>query len=87
MKYQIGEDFFHHLNKNQYQKKVSDMKYLTMLENKQEQGLEFSIDDLTFLYHTNQFSWEVDPRIREIIQKRNQKQDLAHIFKISEKEI
>ena len=77
-------------DKEKYQKKVSDMKYLTLLEKKQEQGLEFSIDDLTFLYEINNqiegFGWRTDPRIMEIKQKRNQKKDLTNIFKVSEKE-
>lgn len=78
-------------DKENYQKKVSDMKYLTTLERKQEQGLEFSNDDLTFLYEFNNkiegFGWGRDPRIIEILQKRNFKKDLVNIFKISEKEI
>ena len=78
-------------NKEQYQKKVSDMKYLTILEKKQEQNLEFSIEDLIFLYEIKNkiegFGWKTDPRIREILQKRNPKKDLADIFKVSEKEI
>ena len=78
-------------DKEEYQKKVSDMKYLTMLEQKQEEGLEFSFDDLIFLYQINNkiegFGWESDPRIMEIIQKRNAKKDLSIIFKISENEI
>ena len=78
-------------DKEQYQKKVSDMKYLTILEKKQQQNLEFSIEDLTFLYEIKNkiegFGWETDPRIREILQKRNPKKDLANIFKVSEKEI
>ncbi len=78
-------------DKENYQKKVSDMKHLTILEKKQEQGLEFSIDDLTFLYEIKNkiegFGWKTDPRIREILQKRNPKKDIADIFKVSEKEI
>ena len=78
-------------DKKDYQKKVKDMKYLTILEKKQEQGLEFSIDDLTFLYEINNkiegFGWETDPRIREIIEKRNPKKDLSNIFNVSEEEI
>ena len=78
-------------DKEEYQKKVSDMKYLTMLEQKQEEGLEFSFDDLTFLYQINNkidgFGWESDPRIMEIIQKRNQKKDLSFILKVPENEI
>ena len=78
-------------DKEEYQKKVSDMKYLTMLEQKQEEGLEFSFDDLIFLYQINNkiegFGWEADPRIMEIIQKRNQKKDLSFILKVPENEI
>ncbi len=77
-------------DKEKYQKKVNDMKYLTLLEKKQAQGLGFSIDDLIFLYEFNNqiegFGWKKDPRITEIIQKRNQRKDLANIFKVSEKE-
>ena len=78
-------------DKKYYQKKVKDMKYLTILEKKQEEGLEFSFDDLIFLYQINDkidgFGWEADPRIMEIIQKRNAKKDLSIIFKIPENEI
>lgn len=78
-------------DKKEYQKKVKDMKYLTILEKKQEEGLEFSFDDLTFLYQINNkidgFGWESDPRIVEIIQKRNAKKDLSNILKIPENEI
>ncbi len=78
-------------DKETYQKKVSDMKYLTMLEQKQEQGIEFSLEELKFLYEINSkiegFGWEKDSRIMEIIQSRNQKKDLSNIFKIPEKEI
>ena len=78
-------------DKEEYQKKVSDMKYLTILEKKQEEGLEFSFDDLIFLYQINDkidgFGWEADPRIMEIIQKRNAKKDLSIILKIPENEI
>ena len=78
-------------DKEKYQKKVSDMKYLTILEKKQDQNLEFSIEDLTFLYEVKNkiegFGWETDPRIKEILQKRNPKKDLANIFKVPEKEI
>ena len=73
-------------DKKYYQKKVKDMKYLTILEKKQEEGLEFSFDDLIFLYQINDkidgFGWESDPRIMEIIQKRNAKKDLSIILKI-----
>ncbi len=78
-------------DKKDYQKKVSDMKYLTILEKKQEEGLEFSFDDLIFLYRINDkidgFGWESDPRIMEIIQKRNAKKDLSFILKVPENEI
>ena len=67
------------------------MKYLTILEKKQEEGLDFSFDDLIFLYQINNkidgFGWESDPRIMEIIQKRNAKKDLSIILKIPENEI
>ena len=78
-------------DKKDYQKKVKDMKYLTILEKKQEEGLEFSFDDLIFLYQINDkidgFGWESDPRIMEIRKKRNAKKDLSIIFKIPENEI
>ncbi|MDD5827315.1 MAG: hypothetical protein PUD25_06065, partial [Bacilli bacterium] len=78
-------------DKKYYQKKVKDMKYLTILEKKQEEGLEFSFDDLIFLYQINDkidgFGWESDPRIMEIIQKRNAKKDLSFILKVPENEI
>ena len=75
-------------DKEQYQKKVRDMKLLTLLERKQEQNLEFTEAELRFLYEIGDtikgFGWKKDPRIEKIKEKRNLKKDLAIIFKVSE---
>ena len=63
-----------------YLKKNSDMLKLSQIEKKIEKNLDLSKEELQFLYEINGpiqgFGQEKDPRIIEIIQKRNLKADL-----------
>ena len=78
-------------DKEKYQKKVNDMKFLTLLEKKREQGIELSLEELKFLYEIDSkiegFGWEKDPRIQEIRARGPQRKDLSQLFKVSENEI
>jgi len=69
---------------DQYEKKVSDMKMLTEIEKKTQKVQPLTKDELLFLYEVNGtiegFGYEKDPRINEIREKRNIKEDLPIIF-------
>ncbi len=71
-------------DKEAYLKKVHDMKLLTEIDRKVQQGVELSKEELRFLYEIDSpiegFGWEKDPRICEIISKRNVKKDGALVF-------
>ena len=78
-------------DKDKYYKKVNDMKLLTNIYNKQEQGMELTKEELRFLYEIDSkiegFGWEEDPRIKEIKKQRDVKKDLALIYNCKENEI
>ena len=78
-------------NHEQYNKKVRDMKLLTEIDHKQERGKELTKEELEFLYEIDEkiegFGYQKDPRIKEIIEKRNKRKDLAYIFECKENEI
>jgi len=67
-----------------YQKKSADMKYLTEIEHKTEKNILLTKEDLLFLYEVNSsiegFGYKKDPRIAEIREKRNLKEDLPILF-------
>ena len=75
-----------------YKKRSSDMKKLTeinkKLENKEE---ELNKEDLSFLYEIDNniqgFGYKKDPRIEEILDKRDIKEDLSFITGISKEKI
>lgn len=75
-------------DKDKYQKKVTDMNMLTILEKKQKENIEFTKEELRFLYEIDNkikgFGWEEDPRIAEIKLLRNSKKDIAIIYELSE---
>lgn len=75
-------------DKDKYQKKVTDMNMLTILEKKQKENIEFTKEELRFLYEIDNkikgFGWEEDPRIAEIKLLRNSKKDIAIIYEVSE---
>lgn len=67
-----------------YKKKLGMMKRMTLLDEKQQNGEEFTNEDLRFLYEIDGgiagFGYEKDPRIEEFKQNRNIKNDLLAIF-------
>ena len=78
-------------DKDKYKKKVHDMKFLTLIEEKQKNNLELSLDDLKFLYEADSkiegFGYQDDPRIEEIISKRDKRKDIALVYGINEDEV
>jgi hypothetical protein len=74
-----------------YHKKSSDMKMLTALDQKYEQGQIFTKDDLVFLYEINSsiegFGYEKDPRVVELRKDRNTEKDMLVIFECTKDEI
>ena len=64
-------------DREKYYKKEHDMKLLTLIDKKVNKNIELSLDELKFLYEMDNeiegFGYEKDPRIQEIINKRNQK--------------
>jgi hypothetical protein len=74
-----------------YKKKSADMKRLTQLVEKTKEGNDLNIEELKFLYEIDSkikgFGYEKDPRIEEIIEKRDKKEDLAKILKCPKEQI
>jgi len=74
-----------------YQKKVEDMKRLTEIDNKSKSGQELNKDDLRFLYEIDSeikgFGYEKDPRIQEILQERDIKEDMSIAIDCKKEEI
>ncbi len=66
-----------------YQKKSHDMKLLTQIEEKTNNNEELTEEEIIFLYEIKSniegFGWGKDPRIKEIISKRNVKDDFRRI--------
>ena len=78
-------------DKDKYKKKVNDMKRLTEIDQKAKKGEKLTKEELIFLYEINGkikgFGYTEDPRIKEIIEKRNIKSDLSFIYSIGENNI
>lgn len=74
-----------------YAKKNEHMRLLTLIDKKHRDKQELSAEDLRFLYEVDEpisgFGYQQDPRIAEIKELRNVKQDLATVFKVKESEI
>jgi len=74
-----------------YEKKVADMKELTIINKKTKAGEELTKDELIFLYEINGkiqgFGYQNDPRIAEIRATRNPKEDAPIVFECSHEEI
>ena len=74
-----------------YRKKSGDMKQLTAIEKKVNQGQELDRDELVFLYQINSkiegFGYEDDPRIKEIILTRKYKEDAPIVLECEPEEI
>lgn len=69
-----------------YKKKTADMELLTAIDKKQNLGRELTKEELVFLYEIDSridgFGYQKDPRIEEIIEKRNVKTDLVLMMAI-----
>ncbi len=70
-----------------YKKKAQQMKRLTLLEERESNNNdneELSLEDLKFLYEVDGkiegFGYDRDPRINEIIDKRNKVEDMKLLF-------
>ena len=78
-------------DRDKYLKKKHDMKLLTLIDKKVNNNIELILSELKFLYEINSkiegFGYERDPRIDEIINKRNIKQDYALIFDVKGEEV
>ena len=74
-----------------FDKKSEDMKHVTLLTKKQEKGESMTREDLTFLYEIDSqiegFGYEKDPRIKELRNQRNPKEDMQVIFDCTKAEI
>ena len=78
-------------DRDKYLKKEYDMKLLTLIDKKVNNNIELTLSELKFLYEINSkiegFGYERDPRIDEIKNKRNIKQDYALIFDVKGEEV
>ena len=78
-------------DKEEYYKKVNDMRRLTLIYNKHNNNIELTIQELKFLYEIEEkikgFGYESDPRIRKILYTRDIKKDLSSVFQCDEKQI
>ncbi len=76
---------------DKYRKKSADMKHLTEIDNKQKSNQLLSREDLTFLYEIDTtiegFGYDRDPRIEEIRQTRNSKEDMLIILDCTQYQI
>jgi hypothetical protein len=74
-----------------YEQKSADMKRLTQLEEKNNSHEELTKDDLLFLYEIkapiNGFGYRKDPRIKEIIETRNLREDAPLVLDCQPQEI
>lgn len=74
-----------------YKKKVSDMRFLTEIENKTRLGQDLTPQDLVFLYEVNApidgFGYEKDSRIAELRSQRNPQEDILVVFECEESQI
>ncbi len=91
----IGEVVLEKLEKfpdgRNYEKKVTDMKLLTEIDNKVKSKQELNKDDLTFLYEIDSkiqgFGYQEDPRIKEIREQRNPEEDALIVLECQADEI
>ena len=78
-------------DKDIWKKKLSDVKRLTMIYNKNKDNQELTKEDLRFLYEIDgpmvHLGFHKDNRIEEIISTRDIRKDLSHIFDCKESEI
>lgn len=76
---------------DKYKEKNADMKYLTQIDNKQKLEQELSKEELRFLYEIDKkilgFGYDRDPRIKENLEQRNIKKDIAFVLDCQENQI
>lgn len=74
-----------------YEKKSEDMKKLTEVEKKTKAGQELTKKELIFLYEIDSaiegFGYQRDPRIKEIRDQRNAKDDMLIVFECSSEQV
>ncbi len=74
-----------------YDKRDADMKLLTEIERKMKESKGLSREELVFLYEIDGviegFGYEKDPRIEELLSKRNHKEDAPIVFECRPEEI
>lgn len=75
----------------EYEKKSTDMKHLTEVETKTQKGEKLSKEDIRFLYEIDEkiqgFGFEEDPRILELIDGRDVKEDISFALGYSKDEV
>ena len=78
-------------DREEYKKKVNDMEMMTYIYTKHNNNVDLTKNDLKFLYEIDEeimgFGYGKDPRINEIIKKRDIRKDLSIVFDCSEKQI
>lgn len=78
-------------DRDEYKRKVEDMQMMTYIDAKIKHGGELTVQDLRFLYEIDHpvigFGYSKDPRINEIIDKRDKKADISLFFDLEPKEI
>lgn len=74
-----------------YKKKSNDMAVLTKIEQKNKDKQALTTEEIEFLYELNGpisgFGYQADPRIKEIIQARNLKEDISRVTQFQQSEI
>lgn len=74
-----------------YQRRSDNMALLTIIEKKQKANTALSSEELSFLYELERpilgFGQIRDPRIENILARRDTKSDIAQIFKVKSSEI
>ena len=75
----------------QYEKKSSDMKFLTAIEKKMAKSQDLTKDELKFLYEIDNpiegFGYQKDPRIKELRNQRDKGKDRLVIFECEPSQI
>ena len=87
----VQEKLSHFPDGKAYEKKNSDMKLLTEIEEKTKEKKELSKEELIFLYEIDVsidgFGYQRDPRIKEILDTRKSEEDALIILQCSQNQI
>lgn len=74
-----------------FKQRASNMKYLTIVESKAKVGQPLTRDDLNFLYEINSpiegFGYQRDPRIEEVREQRNPREDAPIVLDCTPEQI